>query len=166
MQREIIPTKWLKHLALSALVMGGAESGVSQTDTLRIDLSRVRSILLAELQVNNRPAYFLIDTGSGISLIDLAQASKFGFEVHPENGQGKIYSLGGTTHFMATSGLKLSYEGQRLRRGRLYTTDLRHLHDFGLPNRYTIAGILGADFFRKNKAILDFEKAQVVLTRR
>lgn len=140
--------------------------GICQGDTLRIKLDKVHNILLAELQVNGQSAYFLIDTGSGISLIDQGQADKFGFEVHPEQGKGKIYSLGGTAHFMTTSSLKLSYRGQRLRRGRLYTTNLSRLHDFKLPRRYTIAGILGADFFRKNQAVLDFRKEQVLLTKR
>jgi hypothetical protein len=137
-----------------------------QQDTLKLALDQVRRVLLTQLQVNGQDAYFLVDTGSGISLIDQQEAERLDFAFHPENGQGKIYGLGGTARFMVTSNIRVSYQGERLRGCRFYTTDLSLLQDFKLPKRYKISGILGADFFHRNQAILDFEQSQILLTRR
>ena len=146
--------------------MGCSTPLTGRGDTLRLTLNQVRRVLLTQLQVNGQDTYFLVDTGSGISLIDKSLANELGFTFNPTHGQGKIYGIGGIARFMTTSNIRLSYQGQKLRGYRLYTTDLSLLQDFKLPRRYKIAGILGADFFSRNQAILDFEQGEILLTRR
>lgn len=110
--------------------------------------------------LNGRPAYFMLDSGAKISLLEAGKAQQYRFATwksddydHHTTGiggrQSAIYMTGAT---------KLMLGPQRIK-NRLMATQLSHL--FRTFGPYRPVGIMGADVMEKYGLIIDYGQQRV-----
>ncbi len=136
---------------------------VGQGDFTTIRIKLIKKIGFVEFEVNGRKAVFILDTGASISVLDEEQAVDYGIEYYPQNGEGKIHGLGGKNPFHIASVLNLKYDNDISFRHKFYTTDMDHLKAFLMRKKISILGILGADFFIKHKAIINYDEEYLMV---
>jgi hypothetical protein len=118
-----------------------------------------------QVVLNEQPARFLVDTGSGFTLFDLKQKDKFDLQSIPSTDVGT--GAGGTGLVIELS------EHNNLRLGPVNFTDclLRILtlesvnarfREFNYPE---IDGALGADLLTEGQAIIDYVNLRLYLKR-
>lgn len=120
-----------------------------------IPLFEKNGMLYVELTINNKKGYFLIDTGAGVSLLDISKSKYYNFD----------YYTNRNTYLIGISGEKLNrfyikkcyiyYQDNRI------DTKFSGL-DFSLFNlnkenkQIQIIGILGTDILKYNNAVIDY----------
>ncbi len=153
----------LKLRILLFLVAISPELLGAKADSLVLGLKIQSKISLIELKVNGRNAVFIVDTGSSISLVDEAKANMYKFKSFPAKGQGKIQGLGGKNSFNITSRIKLSYADKFRCNHKFYACNLSNIISVFERKNKSILGILGADFFLKYKAVIDYDKKSLII---
>lgn len=123
------------------------------------------NIIFIELEVNDRPAMFIVDTGASVSLVDRQQASEYEFICHENVGSGKINGLTGINTLVPTSRINVSHYNYKFRGIKFYAIDIDPIHEYLEKRNIHILGILGADFLIKNKAVIDYENKILILNR-
>lgn len=118
-----------------------------------------------KLNVNNKKALFLLDTGAGMSLIDYSQAAKYGFRLGDASNTIAVTGIGGTNSIFTVRDIEVYYQDSRANI-KLYGSDMRKLNEALGKQHIHILGILGSDFLAGNNAQIDFETMTLVLNGR
>lgn len=132
-------------------------------DRVDFSLKSPKPIVLGNL--NGKPAYFLIDTGSDVSFLDLGGGEKYGYStfLRPDS-QHKVASVGNTSFGLyRTSNVKLMIGSQRIKR-TIFGYDISNIVDhidskFGVR----IAGVIGSDVMMKYDFKIDYQKEVVMI---
>lgn len=119
--------------------------------------------MFLNLQVNNKKGVFLVDTGAGVSFVDINQAGRYEFSVLNNQNMGSIQGIGGSSSFLVTSNLKVKYEGLDYKGFKFYATNMNSVNSYFRKRNMLILGILGADFLAKSGAMIDYRKEQITL---
>ena len=122
-------------------------------------------IVMGEL--NGKRAYFLIDTGSDLTILNLKAARKYGFKIRSARaGKYKISGLDSEHRgrFLLASRAELILGGRSMR-GSYKVFDLSHIvksimDDTGIR----ITGIIGSDLMKKRKFVIDYEAEEISFT--
>ncbi len=121
---------------------------------------------IIKVQINGKPAFLLVDTGSAITLIDENLADKYGFDVLKMRARG--YQLTGlsSTHKDAisiASDLELQIGGKKMK-GTVKVFDLSRIAEsISEKAGIRIAGILGSDIMRRHQFVIDYRAREVTL---
>ena len=114
--------------------------------------------------LNGKEAFFLIDTGSGLSIMDVEAASTYHFAVHELPDMWAIHSisLNGHTRRMEGVGAVKLFLGESQIKTRWYGTDIAALvqsikKKTGIP----IVGIIGSDVMKKYGFQIDFDHMMI-----
>jgi len=112
------------------------------------------------VKLNNKRANLLIDTGAAASLLDINQADNYDFTFNKT--EQTFTGVGGLTDRYIVRHCKFDHDSTSL---PVYPfgADLKHVVESFNQKGITIVGILGSDFLRKNDAIIDYKRKQLIL---
>lgn len=133
----------------------------SSPDELTIRITE--NLILVKLLVNGKQANFIVDTGASVSIIDRQQASKYRFRCFDNLDQGSMNSMAGISSLILTSGIELRYQNHQFRHVKFYASDMDYINRFMKERHVYILGILGADFLKRNQAVIDYKHRRIRL---
>jgi len=118
---------------------------------------------IIELSLNGKPASFLLDTDSDLTLLDARAAKKFNFKLQSlQTARNKIVGVGNQLQEVKLArdvNLKL---GDKTLFTNFVGTNLGMAHaDFNPSGKAPLVGILGADIMQLYGFIIDYETNQV-----
>ncbi|MEI8201848.1 MAG: aspartyl protease family protein [Bacteroidota bacterium] len=115
--------------------------------------------ILIDVNINNIPAKFIIDTGASNTVMDIGGIGKFVSEPEPELNEMKSTGVGTdslTSHILTIELLSMATFSKP--QYRVVLLDLSHVNNvFQQLNLEPIDGILGGDLFLKYKAKIDYK---------
>lgn len=117
-------------------------------------------LLLLDVKVNNVPASFILDTGAGSTVVDIAYADKLNLVLQKDNAEFTGAGAGG-------GGLEVvPAEGNKIEFGDHIIHDLtfsvmslfEHVNEtmLQLEVKEEFAGVIGVDILKPGKAIIDY----------
>lgn len=126
-----------------------------------VDLRFKRGLYFANLELNDKKGYFLVDTGAIISVLDVKQSKHYDFKYIASGAQ--FVGVGGKNNEYRVSKYSLEYNDQQL--PVLFKgADLSPIvESFQYNSSIKIVGIIGANFFVTNKAVIDYGKHQMII---
>lgn len=123
-----------------------------------------KTLPLISLQINNKTAYFIIDSGSGVSLIHSDYLNKYGLVPVDNDTDLLVHGLGGSEYVNS-----IIENASILLKGRhidvsLYPYDLSLIVDsIQRGEGISITGILGNDFLSRYGAIISYNQKTIEL---
>lgn len=127
----------------------------------KIDIVSFQKLPIVEVDLNGKPAYFILDTGGSISVLDENQEKDYGFFVEDDDQEAAGY--GGVGKFKKALLVNLVLGGVR------FDTDYK-AQDLSAIVRamkngegIKITGIIGSDIMKPNAFILNFSDHTVSL---
>ena len=125
-----------------------------------ISLEKV-PIIVANL--NGKSAYFVLDSGSDVSLLHLEDAEKFQYTHQKRAAKSIVGASGGKQALFEASQVALQI-GQQSLQTVYYATDLSSvIESLSNSTGVTISGIIGMDLMRKYGFEIDYINRQLVL---
>jgi len=119
--------------------------------------------LLCKAHINDKPAVLLIDTGASSSCIHEKLQQEFGLLSKGDRFDAAGASQGKMEAVMAQK-CNLKIGRYALRKHSFVLLDMTHINTTLVSQgAKPIDGILGADFFRKHKALIDYKKLRLWL---
>ena len=115
-----------------------------------------------ECTINGKKALFLLDSGSGMSIIDINQIDYYNLRSRPEFGKRLISGIGSSEQIEYLSGVKLEIKGRHFK-PIFYGSNLQNVNHAFRKNNIRIAGILGSDFLKQYGAIINYQQSMITL---
>jgi hypothetical protein len=108
--------------------------------------------------INDKEAYFIMDSGASISVMNLNDAEEFGFRVE-ETEDGAAAGYGGTANFQKAAAITIETQDKiELWVPEFKAQDLSKIVDVIERNEgFKINGILGFDLMKRYSFILNFK---------
>ncbi|MBT1687805.1 retropepsin-like aspartic protease [Dawidia soli] len=155
--------KWLAGLLLIAVLTRCApqHTDISRKEEEYFSFRMVNRIPVVSGRINGKPAWFIIDTGASVSVLDAREAEHFGFQVaNTVYHEGlSINGLGGRTNVYQVSGCDLAIGRLPLKYVAWHSQDMhmlfRTIHDH---EEIRIAGIIGSDVLSKYHIGIHYNK--------
>lgn len=125
----------------------------------------VTPVLISEVSINGHSYYFLIDTGSSVSLIDLSVAARSGLTLVPMSPPVTVLSYGGEMQINTL----VDVSGEILLRdhplyGPLYAHNMgRLLGDLSTKAGVPVVGIIGCKDLTNIGLTIDFKRNVIKL---
>lgn len=142
--------------------IGYAVSAQSCYETLDVVVMRDQPIVRGEM--NGKTAYFLLDTGSDVSLINTEDAKEYGFSYVSNRGlRGyQLTGLGvGTTELFNIYKIDLRMGSQKIS-ADFVAYDLSNIvHSLNTGPFVRINGIIGSKALRKHGFVIDYDLKEV-----
>lgn len=145
---------------LLILMIGTLESSASAQSRVQrgcISLVRESGKPLVRLTLNGKHAYFLVDSGSDLTFLDVNVAKRYGFEVAINPIEHKVMGLNSAPQQSQVAvPAQLTHDGVPLRT-TFYAFDIRRI-GASIRERtgYRIAGVIGSDLMRKYRFVIDY----------
>ena len=114
------------------------------------------------VKINGKDAIFLLDTGSGSSIINTRQLQHYGLQTIPIYNFS-VSGIGGAISTSRVSNLDVIEIDEKKYTVSFLATDLNDVRRNILNgSKINITGILGSDFFEYHKAVLDYSKNTII----
>lgn len=113
------------------------------------------SIPVIKVTLNEKNAWFIIDTGASATIINAALTKYFGITPHSKQ-QGELYGLGGTTSFESYL-CRIRIGRVTINHPALKSKNLdAFFNHISFAENFEIAGILGSDILSRYKFIINY----------
>ena len=147
---------WMTLAFILPFLLGScASTRVTLTDN-QIQFKTIGKIPIVEGKINGKRAYFIIDTGASISLLNESEASHFGFGSYSSTNQSLV-GFSGSAAINEAYNCRVEF-GSMIIHG--VTFKARCLNDFTAAIRQhegvNISGIIGSDVFNKYQITIDY----------
>jgi len=115
----------------------------------KISFTLYKNVPIVTALLNNKKAYFLLDSGASINILDVSSSEKYGFTFIEDNDTTMI-GIGGSKGISTVSNynitcndrdIKIEFVGGNLK---------------GIRKSINIVGIIGSRYFKKHNAIINF----------
>ena len=117
--------------------------------------------ITATFKVNGKPCVFLVDTGGGGTLIDMAKKDKYGLEAMGRYDYAA--GIGSLSSLVSTSAI-LQVGGKEFKSEDLYLMDIAYINaEFKKTKGRQVDGVLGTDFLERHRAIIDYPHSKMYL---
>lgn len=150
----------MKTILLTWLVVFGSSPNNNYEYIKIVNLQRLP---IVEVMLNEKKAYFLLDTGSAITMLDKGAIGKYGFKSFlRENERHTAVGIGGTAStFTSASKVRLELGSSRIIT-RYMIHDLSHIvHQIKKSSGLEISGILGSDVMKRYGIIIDYRHKRI-----
>lgn len=156
--------KWLTGLLLMAAAViscAPQHTGVTRKQDEYVSFRMVNRIPVVSGRINGKPAWFIIDTGASVSVLNAGEAKHFGFHVantvyHPVRS---INGLGGRSNVYEVSECDLAIGQLPLKYIAWHSQDMQALFQAIYDNEnIRIAGIIGSDVLSKYHIGIHYNK--------
>jgi len=144
-----------------SLVMLMACSTPEYVNSFVIDTSCDLSVVEGEL--NGKKTYFLLDTGAGITSLDLNQGKQYGFTCAETDELIGGFTNDKTQAKVAIGIHSLTINGIDIHDGMIYTNKMDNLVQFiSNCSHKTISGIIGAPLIKKYGLVIDLTNGRLI----
>ena len=120
---------------------------------------------IVEGTLNGKKAYFLLDTGSDITILNTDEKEDYAFNAYRRNQSNhRVSSLGSTMQDLKnTFNVKIKLGNQKINQ-HVYAYDLSNIvKSIAAKFRVDIVGIIGSDVMRKYNFKIDYQYGIVVI---
>jgi len=129
-------------------------------NSFEIDTSCSLSIVEGEL--NGKQTYFLLDTGAGLTSVDLSQSKRFGFSSADTDELIAGFTNDKTNAKMAIGIHSIKVNGIEVHDGVIYTNRMDNLVEYiSTCSHKTISGIIGAPLIKKYGLVIDLMNSRM-----
>lgn len=118
-----------------------------------------------EAKINGKKGHFIIDTGASNSCVGLQEAQLF--DLITEESEHKATGAGNAEiDTQLSQNNKLNIDGFKLKKVNLVLLDLSHINGALIKQKARpVNGILGADVLVRGRAIIDYHKKRLYLSK-
>jgi hypothetical protein len=151
-----------KFLCLSAIIFFSSFTFAPQDYEFIKIINLVRKPIV-EGTLNGKVAYFLLDTGSDITILNSNDSDKYNFKVVlREYGRQKVASFGGIqSDILNAYNINLQL-GSQLIDTEVYSYDLTPvIESLRLKTKIKISGIIGSNIMKKYGFVIDYTNQEV-----
>lgn len=158
------PGRRLTGLLLLATVLircAPQHLGIPRKEEEYVSFRMVNRIPVVNGRINGKQAWFIVDTGASVSVLNAGEAEHFGFRVaNTIHQQGRaINGLGGRSNVYAVSGCDLAIGHLPLKYIAWHSQDMHALFSAIHENEeIRIAGIIGSDVLSKYHISIHYNK--------
>lgn len=126
-------------------------------------INEYTSIPLVKYKVNGKDAYFIMDTGAGLSVVDEKESKKYDIQDDGNGNVGRITGIGGSTYLSRANQFSIELNDKPLN-GSFFIGDLSNVVDnIRSKTGISILGIIGSDLMQLNKMIIDYSKDSIFI---
>lgn len=150
--------KKLIYISLILFIVAGCTTQDKDFTDGSVEFKSVDKVPIVEGKLNNKKAYYIVDSGASFSVLDESQSKSYNFTSYenPEYGSGIGY--GGIARFKQAANVDAFIGGVKIntifRSQNLNTLSEYINKQYGLR----IVGIVGCDWLKTNKIIIDFKE--------
>jgi hypothetical protein len=145
-------------LKLGTLLMLGCASTGSLDTINQLHFKTIGRIPVIEGTLNGKRAFFIIDTGASVSLLDESVSDHFGFKVICRINH-QVEGLGGSARLSQAFNYRVQLGTLNIKNIQFHT---KNMSDFVAVIRESenidIAGIIGSDVFDRYKIAIDYRR--------
>ncbi len=119
-----------------------------------------KGLPIVKLELNGKHAYFVIDTGASISMLDNSIKKHYGFytrNVYRSSSKSSVLGLGGRQELEQARNVLITIKGEKIECINFKSTNLSNLR-----RSLNIVGIIGSDFLIEQGYTIDFEKKVLI----
>lgn len=113
----------------------------------------VNNLPIIEAELNGINAKFLIDSGAGISVLDLDAMYIYGYSINKFRPTQRVNGIGGTQQMYHLKNYKFSINSKDT-----ISVDFRGMNIRQFREDYGILGILGSDYLETHDFTIDYDK--------
>lgn len=116
--------------------------------------------------INDKEAYFIVDSGATVTVLNSSDSEQFRFRVEEDLLDGEAAGYGGKAHFMRASAAKIKTDsGIELWERDIKAQDLSHIVNAVLNNEnIRVNGIIGTNILKKYEFVLNFKDNTISFT--
>jgi hypothetical protein len=115
-----------------------------------------------EGELNGKQTYFLLDTGAGLTSVDLSQSKRFGFYSADTDELIAGFTNDKTNAKMASGINSIKVNGIEVHDGIIYTNRMDNLVEYiSACSHKTISGIIGAPLIKKYGLVIDLMNSRM-----
>jgi len=143
-------------LLLLSIVLGCNNQQDKDFTDGSVEFRSVAQVPIIEGALNNKKAYYIIDSGASFSVLDESQSGDYNFISYenPEYGSGVGY--GGVARFKQAENVNASIGGVRINT-TFRSQNLSAISNYlNKQNGVRIVGIIGCDWLKADKIVIDF----------
>jgi hypothetical protein len=161
---HVKPGRWLTALLLLATALTRCAPhhlGIPRKEEEYVSFRMVNRIPVVNGRINGKQAWFIVDTGASVSVLNAREAKHFGFQVaNTVHHEGRsINGLGGRSNVYAVSGCDLTIGHLPLKYIAWHSQDMQALFRAIYDNEeIRIAGIIGSDVLSKYHISIHYNK--------
>ncbi len=129
----------------------------------KLEIYNLQAKPIVEAKINGIKAYFLVDTGSDVTIVNKKAAKKFNFGLVEHNDPNlSIAAFGNNPHaLLKVSGVKLTFDSNTIR-SKVYAFDINNIvRSIYTKTRVKISGIIGSDIMKKYAFNIDYGSKQI-----
>lgn len=157
----------MRHLifTLSIFALFILKSNTVNSEYAEVSFQLLDHKPVVHVMLNGRPATFLLDTGSDLTLIDASVAKKFNFELHNLPGnRGKVSGIGGQTQkIQLATGVDMKLGGRKIFTTYVGTQLSASNTYFKTSGKAPLIGIIGADVMQMYGFVIDYEENRLIM---
>jgi hypothetical protein len=152
--------KTLQTILILTIIVFSAEAHTVENN---IEIVSLEKVPIIEVHLNGKTAYFVLDSGSDVSLLHLGEVENYQFYRQKRASKSIVGASGGKQPLFEASQIELQIGHQPLKT-MYYTTDLSSIVE-SLSNStgFTISGIIGMDLMRKYGFEIDYGNQELSL---
>jgi hypothetical protein len=137
--------KYILMSSLPLLILLGCMAPVPLTTPGCVSFKTVNKIPVVEGKINGKKAYFIIDTGASISILNETEANRFGFKFAVAEGM-EVHGLGGHAGINEVFECEVEFGSLKIKGVKFHTRKLNEVMQAITENDHIhIAGIIGAN---------------------
>lgn len=127
-----------------------------------IKMKSYRSKPIIELDMNGKKAYFIVDSGADVSVLNSKSSEEYAFQSVKDYKQYSATGFSGQNYtFYKAKNANVYFEGLELRTV-FYATDLENLaYSIKEKTSYLITGIIGADLLNRYGFVIDYKNKTI-----
>ena len=135
---------------------------VSPGDTVKvIKFMSANKIPVIEGKINGKRAYFIVDSGASVSVLDIAQDDYYNFNSMPIDEEAAGY--GGVVKFYQVIAVRVAV-GPSIVRTQFRSQDLSSIVELIRQHEgVRISGILGSDVWKDLDALIDYKNRSIAI---
>ena len=115
------------------------------------------TIPLILASINGKRAFFIVDTGASISILNQQDADYFGFDF--TKGEASVAGFGGISELNRAMGSTVQIGSLTLKNFPFACQDMEHISAaFMNARRVKVAGVIGSDIFQKYKISINYRE--------
>ncbi len=129
----------------------------------KVKFTSVNKIPVIEGKLNGKKAFFILDTGASLSVLDEKQSKEYGFSTTDLDSDTHISGYGGNTSMKEAVSENVNVGGVDFN-GNYYSQDISNIVNVIRANEgVKISGIIGCDILKTKGAIIDLSENTIYL---
>jgi hypothetical protein len=146
-------------ISVGIFVLSGCSARLTpQLSDFHVGFSTIGGkIPIVKARLNNKNAWFIIDTGATLTILNETQAKHYGFSVHEPRESKDIIGFSQSLKLSETSGCEIRL-GDLVIRHQVYRSEQMNAMFITIANReqIQIAGIIGSDILARYKISVNY----------